>query len=325
MKVGELSKELSGGKIRAVYVLAGEEALLRDEALALLRGAVLDGTADDFNHQRLDARREEPSTVREALEALPILAPRRLVELWLPPKGPGGMGELFEVLSDELPAYQAQSGSVLLIAAASIDKRYGWFKALDKASAAIIECDSPKKASGAVEFVRDEAKRQGVPFDRGAAERLVELVGPHLLLLRQEIAKACLLAGVGEKVTSGHIEAATTQSADQPIWDLTDAVGAGNTVEALEILARLREESVPPVLLGVLASHFRRLSRIREGGKVGGPPFVVKKLERQARRYSPARLRSSMQAIHETDIAIKGGSTLANDLAIERLVLALAS
>ena len=51
----------------------------------------------------------------------------------------------------------------------------------------------------------------------------------------------------------------------------------------------------------------------------------MKKLERQARRYSAARLRSSMQAIHETDVAIKGGSVLANDLAIERLVLALSS
>ena len=86
-------------------------------------------------------------------EPPPSQAPRRLVELWLPPKGPGGMGELFEVLSDELPAYQAQSGSVLLIAAASIDKRYGWIKALDKAfeAGAITE----KRHENAKAFILD--------------------------------------------------------------------------------------------------------------------------------------------------------------------------
>ena len=64
MKVGELAKELAAGKFRAVYLLAGEEALLRDEALALLRGAVLEGTADDFNHQRLEAARTPLSSLR---------------------------------------------------------------------------------------------------------------------------------------------------------------------------------------------------------------------------------------------------------------------
>ena len=324
MKVGELAKELAAGKFRAVYLLAGAEALLRDEALALLRGAVLEGTADDFNHQRLEAARTPLSSLREALEALPIMAQRCLVELRMAPGKKIASKEFLEVLAEELPPHQQQGASVLVISVTSVDKRQRWFKALGKATAAVVVCDSPG-AAGAVSFVRDEADRQGVALERGAAERLVELAGPRLLLLRQEIAKAALLAGVDEKVTAEHVEAATTQSADQPVWDLTDAVGAGQTAEALELLARLREESVPPVLLGVLASHFRRLSRVRDGGKVGGPPFVLKNLERQARRYSPARLRSSMQAIHETDVAIKGGSVLADDLAIERLVLALSS
>ena len=80
-----------------------------------------------------------------------------------------------------------------------------------------------------------------------------------------------------------------------------------------------------PVLLGSLAAHFRKLSRVRNGGSVPGPPFVVRKLERQAQRFTPARLNACMQAIHDTDVAIKGASLLPPPLAIERLVLALSA
>ena len=59
--------------------------------------------------------------------------------------------------------------------------------------------------------------------------------------------------------------------------------------------------------------------------KVAGPPFVRKKLESQARRFSAARLAACLDAIHETDLAIKGASSLPAELSVERLVLALAS
>ena len=52
-----------------------------------------------------------------------------------------------------------------------------------------------------------------------------------------------------------------------------------------------------------------------------GPPFVVKKLESQARRYSQGRLVSCLRAIHETDTALKGAGSLRPEMALERLVL----
>lgn len=324
MKVEDLATELADGKFRPAYLLAGEEALLRDESLALLRGAVLDGTADDFNHHRLDAGTTTPAALLDALGTLPVMAPRRLVELRIPESRWSGAKDLLDALADVVRSHLEQQDSVLLITVSKPDKRQRWVKALGKAPAAIVACDAPKDAKGAVGFLRAEAKRQGVSLESGAAERLAELVGPQLLLLRQEIAKAALLAGADSKVTVAHVEDATLQSAEQPVWDLNDAVGAGQTTEALEILSRLSGVA-PEMLLGVLASHFRRLSRVRGGGTVNGPAFVKRKLESQARRFSPARLEASMRAIHETDVALKGGSKLSREVTIERLVLALSS
>jgi len=58
---------------------------------------------------------------------------------------------------------------------------------------------------------------------------------------------------------------------------------------------------------------------------VAGPPFVLRKLERQAGRYAPARLQSALRAIHEADLALKGQGALRPELALERLVLGLSA
>jgi DNA polymerase-3 subunit delta len=320
----QLAKELAEGQIRPAYLLAGSEALLRDDVLDVLRTRILDGAADDFNFQQLPGDATTPAALVEALAALPILAARRLVVLIEPESRRAGSKALLDALVEALPAHLEQRESVLVVAASQPDKRVRWVKALGKAPAAIVACDPPRDTRGVASFVRAEATRQGVAFDKRAAARLAELVGPQLLMLRQEIAKASLLAGPGESVTTAHVEQATQQMAEQPIWDLTDAIGDGSSAEALTLLSRMRDVA-PPMLLGSLAAHFRKLSRVRSGGAVAGPPFVKRKLEGQARRFSPGQLHACMQAIHDTDVAIKGAGALPPQLAIERLVLALSS
>ena len=184
---------------------------------------------------------------------------------------------------------------------------------------------APTQTRSILAFVCAEAKRQDVEIGEGAAELLVERIGPQLLLLRQELQKTALLAGVGRPVERSHVEASTNAVAEQPIWDLTDAIGEGRLGDALELLAKLQGSgAAAPVILGTLASHFRKLTRVRCGGEVAGPPFVVRKLEGQARRYTPVRLRACLGAIHDTDAAIKGAGALPPDMALERLVIGLA-
>jgi DNA polymerase III delta subunit len=70
-------------------------------------------------------------------------------------------------------------------------------------------------------------------------------------------------------------------------------------------------------------NHFRKLARVRSGGTVPGPPFAVRKLESQSRRFSPNRLVACLRAIHQTDLALKGAGGIPSELALERLVIGL--
>jgi DNA polymerase-3 subunit delta len=212
---------------------------------------------------------------------------------------------------------------VLVVAASRPNRSMRWVKAFGDA---VVSCDAPQRASEIAAFVREEAARQQVALERGVAEALAERIGPQLQLLRMEIGKLALLAGPGAAVSRAHVGVGTALAAEEPIWDLTDAIGEGRTADALRVLARLLGAGEPPpVLLGALVSHFRRLLRTASGAEVAGPPFVRKKLASQAKRYGAARLRAALGALHETDLALKGAGALRPELALERVVIALAA
>ncbi len=323
MNLEELGAELEAGRIRPAYLLAGEEALLRDDALAALRRAVLAQGPEDFNLDRLSGDAATPAVVRDAVAALPMMSPRRLVVLREPEARRGSARALTDGLAELVPEVLGQDQTVLVVIAGKADKRQRWVKAFSD-PAATVDCTAPSKGRALAAFVRAEAKRQGLSLERGVAELLCERVGPQLLLLRQEIAKAALLGGEGSKIQLAHVEASTGHVAEEPIWDLTDAIGEGRTADALALLGRMLDGGAPaPVVLGTLAAHFRKLLRLGSGGRVPGPPFVVRKLESQARRYPPGRLMACLHAIHEADTALKGASSMRPEMAIERLVLGL--
>ena len=322
MTPDELASELAAGRVRPAYAIAGREALLRDEALASLRRAVLADGPADFNFDRLEGDTATPDALWSAVGTLPVGGARRLV--WL--REPGGRGRaLAEALPEVLLAQGADARSVLVVTATSIDRREKWVRAFVEAGA-LVECEAPQGRRALVDFVRREATRLAIRIEPAAAERLAELVGPELLRLRGELEKSALLAGRGNTVTLDHVCRAVADLADEPVWELTDAIGDGRTGDALAGLSRLLAAGgAPPVVLGALAAHFRRLLRLRTGGTVGGPPFVRRKLEDQARRYAPARLLACLRAIHETDETLKGQGGLDAQLALERLVIGLST
>jgi DNA polymerase-3 subunit delta len=322
----ELQRELAAGEIRPAYLLAGDEPLLRDAALASLRAAVLDGATDDFNFDRLSAESTSARRLEEAVQALPVMASRRLVLLSEPGKVRGAAGEeLVAGVARAVGELATQDQTVLVVCASKADKRFAWVKAFKK-PAVRVECEAPTKAAQVVAFVREEAAAQKVVLARGVAELLVERVGPQLLLLRQEIAKVALLAGPGERITRDHVAISASHVAEEPIWDLTDAIGEGRADDAVIVLGRiLGSGAAPQMVLGSLAAHFRKLARVDAGGSVKGPPFVLSKLAKQGRRYGTRRLRFCLKEIHRADTALKGAGELPPEMALERVVLDLAS
>ena len=318
-----LAAELAKGKLRPAYLLAGDQALLRDEALAALRAAVLGESPAEFNLDRFDASGCTPAALRSARDTLPVLGKRRLVWLREPDAARGagkGLVDALPELVSDMP-----DTAVLVVTATQGGSALSLGEGLRVAG-------RPGGMSGAGGG-RRAARVRGV---RGGSAGSVARAGGGGAAGRTRRPGASGAApGAREGVAAGRAgEAHRTQprrgrgggAGGEPVWDLTDAIGEGRARDALPLLGRLLKSGAPPpVLLGTLASHFRKLLRLRTGGAIAAPPFVQRKLERQARRYSAARLHAALRAIHDADLALKGQGGVAPTLSLERLVLGLAA
>jgi DNA polymerase-3 subunit delta len=319
-----LADELGEGTLRPAYLLAGEEALLRDESLAAIRSAALGEAANDFDFERLEGERTGAGRLLDALRALPVLAARRLVVLREPEARKAKSEGLLGALAGAVAELAGQRQTVLVVVAARIDRRSGWVRAFAE-PAALVACDPPKGKAVAA-FAAQQARRRKIALGPGAAEALADAVGPQLLRLASELEKASLLAGPGQRVTREHVLESVSAVAEEKIWELTDATFEGRSADALAALGRLLGGGVPaPVVLGALASQLRKLARARCGETPGGHPMVVRRIEAQARRHSLPRLLAGLRAAEEADERLKGRGSLPGELVLERLVLGLSS
>lgn len=326
MNVAQLTAELGKGRVRPAYLVAGEEPLLRDAALSAIEARVLAGAPRDFNLDRLETDSASPGRLEEALGTLPVMATQRLVIVRETEGRGAGFDESWgRVIEQVLGELREDASSVLVVVARKPDRRNRWVKAF-REPAAEIECAAPTSSRELHEFLEQEARRLGVDITRDAVDLLGERVGPHLLLLRQEIEKLQLHVGVGGRIDRAAVELSVSSVAEESIWNLTDAIGQGRAADSLAQLAQmLNQGEASQALLGALASHFRRLLRVGQGEPIKAPPFVARKLEQQARRFTPARLLGCLRAIQRADVELKGAGVLRPERALEQLVIQLSS
>jgi len=279
----------------------------------------------------MDADGLSPGRLLESVQTLPLMAKHRLVIVKDPQRiaHKKAREAFFDALVQTITDLVEQIETVLVVTASNTDSRLRWVKAF-KGSAAKVDCASPKSSKALVSFVETEADAQGVTLEPGVARELADRVGPHLLMLRGEIAKAALMAGEGQSVSLDHVRAGTCDLSERFLWDLTDPVCAGQAGPAIAQLARLFASGyAPEAVLGSLAGHFRKLACIRGGGKISASPFQLNKLKTQAARHSQRSLRTCLERIHQADAALKGiGLTskhLSRESTVESLVLELSA
>lgn len=168
-------------------------------------------------------------------------------------------------------------------------------------------------------WIEQRIKERGGTAEKNAIDKLSATSGDTwqaAAIIDQLIAYAS-----GHTITTAEVEEFVEQKLDDNVFNLTDAVVAGDHKKALSLLEqqrRLGEEDLK--LLGLIIWQFRTMLEIgdlldREGNltsdqiakTLGIHPFVAKKNLAIVRQYSLARLESIYQQLLETDIKIKTG------------------
>ena len=191
-------------------------------------------------------------------------------------------------------------------------------------------------AENLARYVREMARQKGSGISPAAIKTLTDLVGNDLWTLDREMEKLSLYA-TGRNIEEQDIQELVAQVREASIFNAVDAMIDGRPDVALRLLQRLRQDGAAlPYIISMVERQLRlvclarywteqRVSPQELAGKLGVPPFVARKTAEQARRNSWPDLDRRYQRLLEADLAFKTGRVDSEDLALEMLVVDLAS
>ncbi len=324
-------------KPAAVVVVFGDDAFLKLQVVGRLKDLVLPDEDSEFSFTRFG-----PATpwrdVNDELSTVALF----------------GGGQRLVVVDDaddfvsshraELERYveHPSGGSVLVLVLANFAKTTRLYKAVEKSGLA-IDCSVP----GEAQIRRWLADRAKDPYhtniESTAADMMLEMVGPEMGLLDQELAKLASYAGQGNTITPAMVEELVGTWRTKTTWQLIDSALDGNAAEALAQLDRLLRAGENPLqLLGAFGYRLRqfaaatRLIEQAESSRrklslrdallqAGAKSFSLRTAEPQLRQVGRRRGGQLFRTLLEVDMALKGESHLEPRTIIERLIVELAS
>lgn len=295
-----------------VYVVAGDEPLLIEEALDAIRAAAR--KAGYSERDVFDVERGFSwGAVIEACGSLSLFATRRIVELRMP-KGPNpGRSKAAQddddddADTDEGGAKSSIDGAkllielaarpapdiLLLVVAGKLDYRQqqaGWYLALENAGASVYaEPIAIEQWNG---WLQARLRAAGLRVEPDAVQLLADRSEGNALAARQDIDKLRLLHPLGE-ITLEMMREAVVDSSRFDAFDVSDRMLSGDAEGAVHALSRLREEGLDVLaVLGPLAWCLRQWAQAQRAFAASGDAVRACGEARIARARMPAYQRA---------------------------------
>ena len=190
----------------------------------------------------------------------------------------------------------------------------GLAKAVEAAGGQVAE-EATVKPRSLPGWVVARAQELRLDLDQQAARALVAHVGDRQQRLLRELEKLALEHGDGAHIGVEEVEASSASSAERKIWDLADAVVAGNARGATRVLLELRAQGERvPGLLYQMVRKLRDALTVAEGLAEGRSPAQLKK----SLRMSPYAADRLVAEVGKRDVeAFRRALVLMADLELE--------
>jgi len=326
--------------IPGVCVAYGDEPFLKRQVLGRLRHAILGDGDGEFSWDELDEK-EAKVALRDVVDELSTVS---LFGSGLRVVAVLNADEFVTRFRPQLEDYVAKprSTGILILEVKTWPANTRLFKAV-AASGLQIECKAPSVERASAWLVQWAAEKHGAKLDRSAAELMVDIVGPELGLLDQELQK--LAAAADGTIDITLVRDLVGGWRAKTAWEMIDPALAGQAGDALAQLDRLLAGGEHPLaVLGPLGWTLRQMAAAvgiieqseLQGRKpplrmaleqAGAKPFAIAKVEKQLMRLGRARGAHLFRWLLEADLAMKGPSSSPHRarLVLEELLCRLAA
>lgn len=300
--------------LRACYVLSGDDAYLIREAVGMFR-KLLDADYADFNYAEMSVSDGADALV-SALNTLPMFDDRRVVVV-------PDFGGTFDRAALKKYLESPNPAAVLVLVCENGTEKLG-----DNAEA--VSCNRLDGA-GLADYVAELLRKPPARTMDGAAQR--ELFLRTMRFMSRIVCEVEKLKAYSDgAITVDDVRLLVAEETEMQMYKLSDAVGAGDTGRALEVLDRLLKKSEDSVdLVNMLYKYYRRLLHISLhkddtdaalAAAFGVNPWAVTLGRRTVGRYTPVRLKKCVDSLHGMQYDILTGKR-GKDAALHEAVLTL--
>jgi DNA polymerase-3 subunit delta len=326
-----------------IYLFFGPEDFLIEEEIQALLDKVLPPKERGLNFHLFSGETNRPQEIIQTAQTLPMFSRRRFVLV-------KDADRLEEDEIEEIKGYlQNPSPAACLVLKAQTLGPWKKYRATIEKTGKVTEF-SRLKGRPLVVWMKNRMREKGKTLSDEAAYFVAEAVGDNLQNVENILERVFLAAGEKPAIGLSDIEGTFSESDAKvsTVFDLTEAIGHRSVDKALGILGRVlgskailfrKEEEVSkmddpvPLLLTLMARQYRVILRVKElvGQKrpteeiaslLKMPPWRLKNLLDQAKRFSETSLREGILRCHQTDVAIKR-SRGPKELLMEKLVMDL--
>jgi DNA polymerase III subunit delta len=318
------------GDLLPVWLLAGEERLLRDQALAAITKAALAGGLAELNLDKFSAGETPIDKILSATRTVPMMAKKRVVmvrglERWDNASAGGGgsdAGEEEDIKAlpplDRLAEYAKApiDTTCVILVAQKLDGRRK-LVALAKKAGFLVDCATVdnRQLPG---WIKARAQAKGHSIEPEICQLIAEIAGPDLSYLDDVLERLSLYVGKDSAIGENAVATCVTRVRLADTWKLVDAASTKDLGKVLALFADVydpRDRGLP--LIGAIAWSLRQLlkleSALREGASIDEaarragiyPAFRARDHAKKLKAFRPRELERWLVIVQETDVALK--------------------
>lgn len=309
----DFSQLIKSGQVAGAYLFEGVEENIKAATLQALRKAILPEGMEELNESIMDA----PATdaIIAACETLPFLADKRLVIVKEHP-ALTGRADADERLINYIPNVP-DSAVLVFLCRGKADARKKLYTAIKKANG--IVSFAPLTDAELNAWIVKTFAGLGKSVSAQTASVLSFTVGSDTALLRREIEKLAALAGERDTVTDEDVHAVATRSVECTVFEMVDAVVAGQQGKAFGLLRDMLTTGSDRLgILAMLLRQFRLMQHIKimqyeklGAGEIkqrlGIAPFAAERCMRQASSYTGGQVKKAVQICLNAEYKVKSG------------------
>lgn len=340
----QLIRDIQNKTFAPLYLISGDETYQKERYLRQLKRTVVDPTFADFNLIPFEGKTLTPDQLIEAIDSCPAMADKKLVivtdfDLYKPP---AGFAEILPSLLSDLPEYLCLVFYYDILDGKP-DKRTKIYKTLEKLACFAVFDHLPEKEL--IAWIDRRARRLNRTISPQIASHLIFLCGNSMTNLLGEIEKAAAHAvsthATSPEIQKNDIDAVCSRVLEAVVFDLTDAITAGQFDKAVALVGDLIAQKNNEVMIfTTITRHIQRLyaAKLYETvfqSKRGDEsllmellgsksPYYARQIQRAAQRVSLPWLRHAASLCAQTDSTIKG-SAVNPQKQIELALLAMAT